>query len=200
MLIRLRRSFQLGVHALQIAPRGTCVHRFIEWDFQARTFTVAQSALTLPVHPSRNTWWTSTAEQFDDDASVPVTHFGNRVAADWRARMNIGWNRPPTGLFEVSFTSAMPVLDEIYEENGSNGQMLAFEKRLLESDAVAAYYWNQKESQPPAWSLIVRREYVGQLPKSPGPDVRLVTEMTAGRVTRSAHPWHNQIEWDTADN
>ena len=168
---------------------------YIEWDSEAAGFRPANSNLAPPSHPSDCSWWTSTAATRGDHAATQVTHLGDRRSAEFRAQAQANWKAPPTGLFEVELPADLAVLGEIYLENHGNDAMHAFERKLLGSRADAAYYWNKKEAEQGAWSLVVRRDFLGELPRSPGPRVRLLSQFSASSISRLPDAPLTEIDW-----
>lgn len=73
--------------------------------------------------------------------------------------------------------------------------MRASEQKLLDSDADAAFYWNVKESSEGAWSLVVRRRYLGELPSETAPGVELRSSFSAGVITPQQNDVPLHIEW-----
>ena len=73
--------------------------------------------------------------------------------------------------------------------------MKEFENRLLASDADAAYYWNRKESGDGAWSLVVRRDYLGELPDGLKHGVELGLSFRIGKITPRQNLIPPEIEY-----
>ncbi|THE07809.1 hypothetical protein E1I21_05615 [Microbacterium oleivorans] len=165
---------------------------YVQWDREAHDFRPVASERTPP-QPSAETWWTSTSRTSGDRAAARVTHLGDRSSAEFRAQVNAQFVEV-TGLFEVELPADLAVLDEIYLENHGEGAMQAFGQKLLASDADAAFYWNEKEAEGGAWSLIVRRDFLGELPSNPGPRVQLISQFSASSINREGQGLP-QIEW-----
>ncbi|MFT8330266.1 hypothetical protein [Bifidobacterium psychraerophilum] len=153
---------------------------FIEYDNLKKQF-VSNTTFTGTV-PNVNAidWWTS--------VSIPphprpsnVTHFGNRAAAEFRAQVNANFNCVPDKLYCVNFKNTLRILPAVYIENSANDAMHEFESMLLKSGADAALYWNSKEDVSGSWSLIVRQDYIGDLPKTT-PNVSILKQFS-GKIT-----------------
>lgn len=73
--------------------------------------------------------------------------------------------------------------------------MRAFEQKLLDSDADAAFYWNAKESSEGAWSRLVRRRYLGELPSGIAAGIELRSHLSPGEITPQQNITLPKIEW-----
>lgn len=167
---------------------------YIEWDKLAQGFKTVQSNQTEPPDPSLQTWWTSTSNTVGTRAATQVTHLGNRESAEFRARSNAAFRACPTGLYELRFRESPDVLDAVYLENHGEEAMRAFEKKLLDSESDAAFYWNEKEANGGAWSLVLRRDRLGELPNQPQPHISIESKFSFVSVKSAANglPY---IEW-----
>ena len=76
-------------------------------------------------------------------------------------------------LYQLSLPSNLSILPDVYIENHGQNEMKAFERQLLESNCDAAFTWNTKESSG-SWTLIVRRDRIGEIPGGTRPDVKLI--------------------------
>lgn len=172
-----------------------CSYSFIEWDNIVGGFKQVNTQLTSPQHPSSVTWWSSTSNNPSRASVVEVTHLGDRASAEYRARANLRWNAPPLGLFELSFPASLSVLNEIYIENDGEPAMEAFAKKLLGSDADAAFYWNEKESETGTWSLVVRRSYLGELGILAVGNDHILSSLSPGAITPGQNATLPRITW-----
>lgn len=165
---------------------------YIQWDREAHAFRSVASERTPP-QLSAGTWWTSTSRTSGDRAAARVTHLGDKSSAEFRAQVNAQFAEV-TGLFGVELPADLAVLDEIYLENHGEDAMRAFGQKLLDSEADAAFYWNEKETEDGAWSLIVRRDFLGELPSKPGPRVQLISQFSVSSINCEDQGLP-QIEW-----
>lgn len=138
--------------------------REVEWNRDAGRFVpyTGVGPGTPPAVDAR-TWWHSTREGAGTLNALPVSHFGDYESAQLRADVSGLRSTAPATMFEVSLPSTLAIWPDIYIENAGNKEMNAFEQLLLESSFDAAFYWNSKEAHG-AWSLVVRRSAVGELP------------------------------------
>lgn len=137
--------------------------RFVSWDNSTGQLVPAQHTLSLPVDILNRSWWSSTSAAADSRANTEVTHFGDRDSAHFRAQVNQLSRRPATGLYEIHLPADLSVYEEVYLDNGANPGMAAFEEMFLGSSTDVAIYWNVAEAKEGGWSIILRREWVGEL-------------------------------------
>lgn len=151
---------------------------FIEW----RDGDFRPSPEPPPVAPPRLdavTWWHGAS---DLGGALPqgvkgVTHLGDRSAAQHRADAQaLMQGMKATDLFEIEFPRGLSILPEAYLENHGQIAMKHFEQKLLDSQCDVAFTWNTKEADG-AWSVIVRRSVLGEIPSSFGHGFRLVSSL-----------------------
>ena len=66
-------------------------------------------------------------------------------------------------------------MPEAYVEDYGQSAMKRFEQMLLNSNFDLAFTWNEKESTVGAWTIIVRRSVLEDLPLSLGAGFTLVS-------------------------
>lgn len=104
-----------------------------------------------------------------------VTHLGDLESATYRADVQAAANIEVTELYEVRLPCDLKVFPTAYFENHGQDAMKTFENMLLASGDDIAYTWNKKESKKGSWSVILRRESLGDLPSNLAPGVSLVS-------------------------
>lgn len=153
---------------------------FVEWD--GNTFRPSKNIprFSIPTVGGQ-TWWHATTDlgRANPQTMDGVTHLGSHEAAQDRADVQeLHADVHSATLCQVSLPQDLSILPDVYIENHGQKAMMAFEGKLLASNCDAAFTWNTKESSG-SWTLIVRRERLGELPVKLAHDVQLI----------SSHDW-----------